>query len=127
MKKLGNNFVNKKSIGETVDMTKEVDKFAPRRIFPEDHEALRKLAFDKKLSYVELLNEIHEFSKIKMHEKGLEYYREFEKYNTPSAQHKSLGLPQEFNAFLNEFSTRDFPAKHLLSAIIQDYIINQNK
>ena len=124
MKKLGNTF-SKNNIGEKVELEKDIDKFAPRRIFPGDHEALRKLVFEKGTSYVDVLSEIHEFSECRIKEKGIMYYKSFERYITPSAKHKSVGLPQEFNDFLNKVSTKDFPAKHLLSAMIQDFILSK--
>lgn len=124
MKKLGNTF-SKNEIGEKVELEKEIDEFAPRKIFPEDHEALRKLVFEENQSYVEILSEIYDFSKDRIAKNGLKYYANFEKYTTPSAKHKSVGLPQEFNKFLNECSSKEFPAKHLLSAMIQDFISNR--
>lgn len=124
MKKLGNTF-SKSNIGENVELEKEIDEFAPRKIFPEDHAALRKLVFEEDKTYVEVLSKIHEFSKQRIEKEGLKYYADFEKYTTPSAKHKSVGLPQDFNKFLNDLSSKEFPAKHLLSAMIQDFISNQ--
>lgn len=128
MKKLGKTF-SKSNIGENVELEKEIDEFAPRKIFPEDHAALRKLVFEEDKTYVEVLSKIHEFSKLRIKEKGeeegLKYYAVFEKYTTPSAKHKSVGLPQEFNKYLNDLSSKEYPAKQLLSAMIQDFINNR--
>lgn len=94
----------------------------PRRIFPEDHEALRVLAFKKNNSFLNVLNDIYKFAKKQLEYKDISYYNSFLKYETPSIQHKSVRISNEFNEFLNSHATKENSAKFLLSAMIQDYI-----
>ena len=105
-------------------MSEEKKVLPPRKIFPEDREVLRRLAFEKDTTYIEILNEVFEYAK-KMN-RTIEYYeRLFPDHETPSSTHKSVRIPDELNDFLNKNATKKLPAKRLLSAMIQDYLKNQ--
>ena len=105
---------------EVLYMSEEKELLSPRRIFPEDREVLRQIAFEKDTSYIEVLKEVLEYAKIQ--NRDIEYYEQFEKHTTPSSEHKSVRIPDQMNQYLNEKATKKLPAKSLLSALIQDYI-----
>lgn len=103
-------------------MTENTKNEVPRRIYPEDHEELRKLAFFKRMTYIEVLNEIFAFSKEK--DKDIDYYLQYKKHDSPSIKHKSVRIPSDLNEYLNKKSNKKITAKQLLSAIIRDYVNN---
>lgn len=101
-------------------MSGEKELLSPRRIFPEDREVLRRLAFEKDTTYIEVLKDIFEYAK--MQDRDIEYYEQYEKHTTPSSEHKSVRIPDQLNQYLNEKSTKKLPAKSLLTALIKDYL-----
>lgn len=120
MKKLVDKLKKDENIGEQVELKKIKEDMSPRRIFPEDHEAIRILAFEKKMTFIEVLHEIFSYAKRKNY--SIDYYKKFEKHKTLAKYHKSVRIPTELNEFINNNSTSEIPAKHLLSCMIQDYI-----
>lgn len=116
--------MSKKKSNNTLKFKEETQ---PRRVFPQDHEILRVLAFRRNSSFMNILNDIHKFAKIRLRNQKVSYYDSFIKYNTPSVQHKSVRIPTEFNDFLISLATKERTAKFLLSAMIQDYIESNQK
>lgn len=94
-----------------------------RKIYPEDYIGLRTLVYIEEKTFIEVLEDLYKYSRFKIDQYGVVYYYQYEKRESHYSTHKSISIPIDFNKFLIIYSCRGFPAKQLLSAIIQDYIL----
>ncbi|OAH54011.1 MULTISPECIES: hypothetical protein [Bacillaceae] len=102
MKKLKDTLKSNAEISEQVKFKTTEEDTASRRIFPEDHKTLKRLAFEMDKTIIEVLNDVLKHAQSKKF--SVDRYNKYERFRSPIKNHKSVRIPNEMSDFVKEHS-----------------------